>query len=126
MLNGSHDMRASWLMKFLVFIRVICWIIQDMCTIPPNQEVFKANVDVAYKESDLYAASALVVRDHAGNIVSCASYQHYSVESALHGEFLALRYGVETVATFGFVNVLSGSDYLQVIKELKRGLASFK
>lgn len=81
-------------------------------------------MDTAYEESTSIATLAVVVRGSNGEVVFCASSRSTHVVSALHGEILTLKFGLEQVLSHGLNNVYFESDSLIAINLLRGGNAS--
>lgn len=56
--------------------------------IPPIERDLKANVDVSYDRLCLRTATAVVVRDSAGDVVFCETERHDHIVNPLHGKSL--------------------------------------
>lgn len=95
-----------------------------MRRMPPIEGDSKANVDVAYERLSLWRDGrfmAVVVRDSAEDLVFCVTRKHDHVVNPLHGEVLAMHFGLIQVSQFGLANISFKSYSLVAVSQLRGG-----
>lgn len=91
----------------------------------PRFQTLKLNIDTAFHPDKVRATSAAVLRDSKGTVVFSTTCFHVHADSALHGEYLALMFGLEMVVVHDYSCDVVESDSLTVINDIKKGFNSF-
>lgn len=94
------------------------------CVAPPSG-LLKVNVDASWNVHDNVAVVAVVIRDHSGATVCCASWRYACCSAVLLAELLAIRFGLDLTLQQRLHKILLESDSLMAINELKKGLDSY-
>lgn len=69
------------------------------------------------------STSGVVLRNSTGAIVFAATAFHLYVSSALHGEFMALLYGLQLLITSTLACELVETDFLLVVTDVNKGVS---
>lgn len=83
---------------------------------PPAEEWVKINVDGSYRAVELTGGWGAVLRDHVGEVVSCAAGFLPNIQNALHAEVLAPEAGLRLASELGILKVVLETDAL-LLKE---------
>lgn len=91
---------------------------------PPDEGDYKINVDASYIAATSTASVAMVARDHQGSIICCATSIFSHVSSVLHGELLAIHFGVTWAISCSMESIIVETDSLLATLELQKGYSS--
>lgn len=83
------------------------------------------NVDASWNSHEKVDMVAVIVHEHSGATVCCATRRHACCSAVLHAELLAIKFGLKLALNHRYTKILLESDSLMAIKDLEKGFISF-